>query len=136
MSMRDTLTVKANGAATQTVAQTRHRARVRREMKLGTLLFLVVLGSLFGIGVFYSIRASLVPRETQPDAFTKSRTGSIMFSSEDGMRCRQAKFDNATGAISRSQSIACPDSAPDSLGGESVNLNDRMSSIRDAFRRK
>ena len=135
--MRDAAPGIPVGTARQTVADKRHKARVRREMKLGTLLFFVVLGCLFGVGVFYSIRTSIVPRESPPSEFTKTRTGSILFSSEDGLRCRQAKFDNATGMITRSKAVACPDAAAaESAGNESVNLNDRMSSIRDAFRKK
>jgi hypothetical protein len=72
----------------------------------------------------------------QPGSFAQTRNGSILFSSFDGVICKQLQFDNDTGRLTGSKLVRCDEAqaaaaraAQAAPSGPQV----RTQSIRDAF---
>jgi hypothetical protein len=73
-----------------------------------------------------------------PGSFADTHTGSILFSSFDGVLCKQLGFDNDTGRLTGGMLVRCDEAQAATAGPAEVPAAGpqiRTQSLRDAFRK-
>jgi hypothetical protein len=73
-----------------------------------------------------------------PGSFADTHTGSIMFSSFDGVLCKQMRFDNDSGRVTGGKLVRCDETEAAVAGPAEVPASGpqiRTQSLRDAFRK-
>ena len=73
-----------------------------------------------------------------PGSFADTHTGSILFSSFDGVLCKQLRFDNDSGRVTAGKLVRCDEAQAATAGPAEVPAAGpqiRTQSLRDAFRK-
>ena len=73
-----------------------------------------------------------------PGSFADTHTGSVLFSSFDGVLCKQLNFDNDTGRLTGGKLVRCDEAQAAAQGPAEVPASGpqvRTQSLRDAFRK-
>jgi hypothetical protein len=114
----------------------RERARNSRLALAG----FVVLGVALAVGV----RSGWSPLDfgakveipgPEPGSFAATHTGALLFSSLDGVICKQVLFDNDTGRFSSGKLVRCEEAeAAGAIPAEGANAKARALSMRGAFK--
>jgi hypothetical protein len=115
----------------------RERARNARLAFAG----FVVLGLSLALGVRngwspLDFGARIDADRAQPGSFAATHTGSLLFSSLDGVICKEVLFNNDTGQFSGGKLVRCDEAeAAGSVPAEGRGSRSRALSIRGAFGR-
>jgi len=128
------------------LAQRRQRAEHRlsreraRNARLAFAGFVVLaLGLTVGLNSGWTPAGFGPPRAgslAQPGSFAQTRTGSVLFSSFDGVICKQLQFDNETGRLTGAKLVRCDEARASAAGPDQAAPSlpqVRTLSIRDAF---
>jgi hypothetical protein len=115
----------------------------RERTRNGRLAFagFVVLGVVLAVGLQsgYTLPGfgpPLAPPKLDPASFAATHTGAIMFSSFDGVICKQFDFENDTGRLTHGRLVRCEAEAPSSAADAPLaGPFGRTMSIRNAFAR-
>ena len=83
----------------------RERTRNARLAFAGFVVLSVVLT--VGINNSAVFGSQTTPDIPQPGAFSQNHTGSVLFSSFDGVICKQLQFDNDTGRLTGGKLVRC-----------------------------
>ena len=73
-----------------------------------------------------------------PGSFADTHTGSILFSSFDGVLCKQLRFDNDSGQVTGGKLVRCDEAQAAARGPAEIPAAGpqiRTQSLRDAFRK-
>jgi hypothetical protein len=122
-------------------AETASRERTRN----GRLAFVgfALLGIMLAVGLQTGwtppgFGPPLAPPRHASGSFADTHTGSIMFSSFDGVLCKQLQFDNDSGRVTGGKLVRC-DEAQSAVAGPAevpaAGAQIRTQSLRDAFRK-
>ena len=116
----------------------------RERTRNGRLAFagFVVLGLVLTLGIRggYTLPGFGQPiaMPVEPGSFAATRTGSILFSSFDGVICKQFDFDNNTGHLTNAKLVRCDEAEAASSAATrdaAAGPYGRTLSIRNAFTR-
>lgn len=118
------------------VASARHKRELARNIRLALASAVILAGALaFG---FYNGLPKLLQPAIQSanlvDPFVTSRVGRIRMPYK-GDTCRQAEFDNKTGAVRSKSFVRCDSAVPEPVGASSTRSRSRLEAISDAFKR-
>ncbi len=124
----------------------RTETRLSRERtRNGRLAFagFVVLGVVLTVGMHggYTLPGfgpPLAAPPIEPGSFAATHTGSVLFSSFDGVICKQFDFDNETGRLANGRLVRCDEAEAANLGPADQpppGPFGRTMSIRNAFPR-
>jgi hypothetical protein len=124
----------------------RAETRLSRERtRNGRLAFagFVVLGVVLAVGMQggYSLPGfgpPLAVSTIQPGSFAATHTGSVLFTSFDGVICKQFDFDNDTGRLAHGRLVRCDEAEAAGMtpaDGPPTGPLNRTLSIRNAFAR-
>jgi hypothetical protein len=130
------------------LSQRRQRAETRlsrERTRNGRLAFagFVVLGLVLAVGIQggYSLPGFGPPTAApplDPGSFAANHRGTVLFSSFDGVICKQFDFDNDTGGLAHGRLVRCDEAQAANLGRADEPPSGpfgRTMSIRNAFPR-
>jgi len=125
----------------QRLATAARFARARARNIRIAVIATTVLGSLFGIVLYFSANMPLAaptPWELEPSTkrFIVNKSGQIRIPIS-GNKCREMDFDNQTGLLSNETVVACDEDLRDSPSGKPIqakNFKQPYAGFREAFR--
>jgi hypothetical protein len=126
-------------------AETRLSYERARNSRLALAGF-AALATLLAVGIHTnwgpaSVTIHLKPLDAETRRLVETRIGHVLFSSLDGVICRELQFNNDTGRFTNGKLIRCddagePDAPRASSSATAAEPQDRTLAIRDGFRNR